>query len=361
MKLWRERNTWHAKGAEQKLARIDRAAVRSIAIIKHAAFGDLLLTRPFLLTLREHFPDASLTFSAVSHYLRGLPEDLVDRVHVTPGKKERPGLRARIASFRALGYHDLLFDLTASTRSFQITRANPAGFKIGYQHRGVHRWVYDAAIPRADFRFEAETFLEQLNVVGVQFDWPPRFGMEIEPLHRERPYIVYFPTASEPRKAWPVENFARLIGECSAALPDHEHVVLSGLADWEQDVARRLGHEHEGRGNVSVATAGKQDPNLIRGAATLVSNDTGIRHLGIAAGTATVCVFTRTSPYGYWPRFGRHEVVFEPDGGDPPVDKVAAAVLRTVGAQTSGAAADARVAPEATPKDTPGARPAARE
>ncbi len=228
MKLWVEKGTWCRKNAREKLAQIDPASIKRIAVIKHGAFGDLLLTRPLLITLRSAFPEARLTLSIISHYTRGAPDDLVDQVHCVPSSKDKAGLRKSLAAYRELGAQDLLFDITASTRSFTLSGLTPARFKIGFQHRGIHKRIYDVAIPRAAYRFEAETFLEQLCPLGIQFDWPPRFDMPVTPLSHERPYVVYFPTASTPDKSWPAERFSALIEQMVEKLPNHNHILLCG-------------------------------------------------------------------------------------------------------------------------------------
>ena len=56
-------------------------------------------------------------------------------------------------------------------------------------------------------------------------------------------------------------------------------------------------------------------------------NDTGLRHLAIAAGTPTVCIFP-VSPnvFGYSPLFGKHKAVVADETGPAPVVKVADAL-----------------------------------
>lgn len=332
MKLWREKRTWIAKHALAKLARLSPESVRSIAVIKHAAYGDLLCTRPFLVTLRKYFPHARLTFSAINHYRRGIPEDLVDRVHLIPGIHDRQRLFGSWRAMKELGYHQLLFDLTESTPSMLLSWLTPADFKIGFQHRSLHKWVYDAAILRAEYRFEAETFLEQLHILGMQYDLPLDYAYPATALQRGKPYVVYFPTASAANKSWPVAHFIDLIGQMAAQYAQYEHIILSGLADWEIQRAEQAAHALAQHANVVKLAAGPDDANLLKGASALVANDTGIRHLGIAVGVPTVGIFFHAPPFGYWPRFGRHEVSYELDGSIPPAAHVAQALRRILDA-----------------------------
>ncbi len=330
MKLWKEANTWHSKNAVNNLARIEPADIQHIVVIKHAAFGDMLLLRPFLIELRKAFPDASITLSVISHYLRGVPEDLVDRVHVVPSTKEKKGIYTSYKIYRQLGSHDLLFDLTASTRSFILSLLTKAKFKIGFQYRSLHKFIYDIAIPRSAYRFEAETFLEQLCPLGIAYDWPPRFNLQTSKITRNKPHIVYFPTASTPDKSWPADNFSILIRNMAAEFPHYEHIILGGISEWEKVVVKDI---MAGLSDIENATrwdAGPEDQALIHGALLLVSNDTGIRHLGLALQTTTVCIFFNTPPYRYWPRYGHHQVVYNQDASAPAWQAVASAMRRAL-------------------------------
>jgi len=320
MKLWTEKRTWVSRQAKSKLARLSTDDIDSILVIKHAAYGDLLCMRPFLVTLRQSFPKAKITLSTIEHYQRGTPDDLVDHVHILPTKHK--SLMARFHAMRELGHHTLLFDLTESTPSFLLSLFTSAEFKVGYQHRSIHKFIYDVAILRAEYRFETETFLEQLHVLGLQYDWPPDYKMPITAINRSKPYVIYFPTASAKNKSWPAELFIQLIEQTARQYPQYDHIVLSGLADWEIEVANKISSELKTYQNVIKLAAGKDDASLIKGANALVANDTGIRHLAIATETPSVGIFFYATPFGYWPRFGGHQVVFERDGSVPSVNNV---------------------------------------
>jgi ADP-heptose:LPS heptosyltransferase len=334
MKLWKEANTWQSKKAAEKLARINNADIKNIVVIKHAAFGDLLLLRPFLVELRKAFPEARITLSVISHYLRGVPEDLVDRVHVVPSTKEKKGPFHAFNAYKELGPQDLLFDLTASTRSFILSLITKAKFKIGFQYRSLHKFIYDFAIPRSTYRFEPGTFLEQLCPLGIEYEWPPRFEMQTNAIKRDKSYIIYFPTASSPDKSWPADNFSSLIRNMAAEFSQFEHLILSGISEWEKVVANSIMSSLSEIENVTLMDAGPDDQALIQGANLLVSNDTGIRHLGIALNTTTVCIFFSTPPYRYWPRYGHHQVVYNQDGSMPDWQAVAAATQKALAITT---------------------------
>ena len=335
MKLWSHKYIHVSRRAERVLAGMAFKEVRSIAVIKHAALGDMVLTRPFFVTLRQHFPFARVTLSAVENYLQALPRDLVDRVHVSAGKsRPRPPFLQRQRRYRELGYHDLLFDLPASSDSYWITAVNPARLKVGFRHSPHARLLYDVAIPRGIFTFEAENFLAQLAVLRIRYDWPLRFDWPRLPGTPARRYVLYFPTASVAVKCWPAERYGALLGRMASTRPELEHLLMYGVADWEVASAEQaLAAAGGERDNLRAErdARGEQFQRLIQQATLVISNDTGIRNVAIAAGTPTLGIFPVGLVYTYLPRFGYHETVHEPEGGHPTVDAVFTAALALLG------------------------------
>jgi ADP-heptose:LPS heptosyltransferase len=326
MKLWAHKGMWASRGGRRKIQQLDRDAVERVAVIRHAALGDMVLTRPFLQEIRSFFPNATITLSVVSNYMFGVPEDLVDRVHVAYGsdKKDIP-LKEQLARGRELGEHDIIFDAAATTRSSWLCFLNKARLKIGFPYHAIQRPLfYDAAVLRSDYVFEAEIMLHMLHMLGHRSSYPYRYDLGGDAMVRDRPYIVYFPSASVVTKIWPLDCFAELVACSMNQYPDYEHVVLKGLADWEtiEPINQRLGD----RDNYTPFDDFTQTEALVKGAALVVSNDTGIRNLAIAANVPTVGIFFSTLPYTYWPRYPIHEAVFRPDGSLPAVEEVFAAI-----------------------------------
>ncbi len=336
MKLWIDKTAWASQRARNTIAALRPGNIRRIAVIKHGALGDMLLTRPFFITLREYFPEAQLTLSAASHYLNGIPEDLIDRLHVGFGKKERgKSLPETLRNYKSLGAHDLLFDLTSNARSLWLTRLNPARLKIGFIPSGGHRrffkLIYDVAAPRTEYKFEAETFLDQLNVLGLQHHWPLRFDLPAQERLIPEKYILYFPGASDAYKCWPAGHFTGLIGQMLERFGEYRQVVLAGVQEWEKQRAQEVAEPFRNSGKVILREGGGEAFSLVAHAACFIGNDTGIRNYAIAAGIPTVGIFFSTLPFRYLPRFGKHRAVFELEGGAPGVEKVYRAALEILG------------------------------
>jgi ADP-heptose:LPS heptosyltransferase len=327
MKLWIGKAAWASKRARALIEGLQPANITSIAVIKHGAFGDVVLTRPFLITLRDYFPHARISLSVASPDIRGIPIDLVDRVHVPPAMREGTNLFWKdLKNYKTLGTHDLLFDLTSSARSRWITFLNRALLKVGFISKSdlglFCRFFYDVAVPRTEFKFEAETFLDQLNVLGLEHKWPLQFDVPKQERNTDEKYIAYFPAASVPDKCWHADGFIELISRLLSTGWSYNHIVLSGLQDWEKRRAEQIVQAFHGSGRVRIVYPGDKDLEIIGHAELVVSNDTGIRTYAIAAGIPTVGIFFSTTPFRYSPRFGQHKVVFETNGALPAVDKV---------------------------------------
>ncbi|MBI1422071.1 MAG: lipopolysaccharide heptosyltransferase family protein [Gammaproteobacteria bacterium] len=342
MRLWFGKGAWASHAARQRINDIAPDQVGSIAIIRHAALGDMLLTRPFILECRRHFPNAKITLSLVSNYTRGAPEDIVDRIHVIPGTDQRDVSRStQIRKMKELGYHDLIFDAAATSRSFWVCKLNRAMLKVGYPYRQLQRRLfYDVAILRSAMRYETDAMLDMLHAFGFKSEYPLRFNLPGEVLKRERPYIVYFTSASMPEKCWPNNRFATLIGLAGKELPEYDHLVLKGVGSSESidSIMSTLKNEnafaYEAQ-TVDATTA------LIKGARAVVSNDTGIRHLAVAAEVPTVGIFLQAErhhaePYRYWLRYPIHEVAMRADGMAPDVEEVFPLLQKVLQARKAG-------------------------
>ena len=323
MKLWFTKGVWKRKDIEKKIADISFSDVKNIAILRHAALGDMLLTRSFIIEARKAFPNATITLSIVSNYTRGTPEDLVDRVHVIHGSDQKDvSLSNRIKRIKELGAQDIIFDLASSSRATLTCMLTPATLKIGFPYRKLQaKMLYDIATPRSDLNFEGCEMMNMLNALGIKTAYPHRYDMPGKPLKRNRPYLVYFIGASTPDKVWPAERFTELLRRMSGDYPEHDHLVLEGIQEWE--TADKILEPVRDVTNISVINANTIDEteSVLKGADLVVSNDTGIRHLAIVSESPTVGIFYH-DPFRYWPRFEIHDVALPEEDGPASVDQV---------------------------------------
>jgi ADP-heptose:LPS heptosyltransferase len=326
MKVWYIKGVRASRKTRQRIANIRFEDIRSIAVIRHAALGDMVLTRAFIIEARKLFPNATITLSIITNYMHGVPEDLVDRVHVVHGTDMRDTpLRERISRIRELGHHDIIFDLASTSRSYMLCAFNSAMLKIGFPYRYLRSLLfYDITTTRTDLNFEVNDMLAMLQVLGARTAYPHDYQMPGTALRRERAYIVYFIGASDAYKTWPLDNYPALVAAIAEKYPQYDHLILEGIKAWERADAIKARIAQHARIQIVRADTIEETTALMKGADLVVSNDTGIRHVAIACNTPTVGIFFG-GPYRYWPRYDNHEAVFPSQGDEAPMSVAAVA------------------------------------
>jgi len=319
MMLWFHKGVWISKRGKATAEELDPPEVKRVAVIRHAALGDMILTRNFLIELRKAFPNAFVTFSVASNYMAGIPVDLVDRVHLLDtANRWLPYFR----NMRDLQTQDIIFDLAATTRSMWMCKVNKAKLKIGFPYHIAQRFFYDIVVPRSDMYFEVDGMLNALKIFGFVPQMPHVYNLPGIPLKRDKPYILYFTTASTQRKCWPIDRFVGLITKMSETMPKFEHLIQEGTGVWES--IRGTMEDLRNKRNVCIIGPGTVE-NLIavvKGATMVISNDTSVRNIAVAATVPSVGVFISPPVFRYLPTIGNHHIVFNRDGSAPDVEKV---------------------------------------
>ena len=327
MNIWCERGAYVSKRIRKKMTNFNPLSIKKIAVIRHAALGDMIITRVFLRELKKFFPNAEVTFSMVDKYLYGKPEDLYDKEHVYYRKK---GLLKKIESIKSLGKHDIIFDFAGTAASRYTVLFNKAEIKIGFPYEEFEqKLLYDIAIFRSDFHFEGELMLDALKILGHKPDYPLNYELPKYKIPQKK--IVYFFGASVPNKQYPQKMYYELIEKISKKYKDYSHVLLEGkgLTEKFEDIPQNLIKKE----NVSIQTTLSLD-ELIKYLSEVrlcVSPDTGVRNVAIATHTPTVGIFYSTVPYRYWPTYENgHDAAFIRNGEIPSVEEVEKVIIKNL-------------------------------
>ncbi|GAA4055534.1 glycosyltransferase family 9 protein [Agromyces indicus] len=300
--------------------------IRRIAVLRGGGLGDLLFAMPAISAFAAAYPDAELVLLGTpmhAELLSGRPGP-VARVEVlpdAPGIREAGGAASEpvddfVARLRRHRF-DLAVQLHGGGRN-----SNPFLLRLGARHT-VGSATEDAAplertLPYVYYQHEVVRGLEVAGLAGAA---PVDLEPAIEVLDEERrsadallgpldgPLVVVHPGATDPRRRWPVERFAHVVG---ALLDDGAEVALVGDPSdrrIEAELASSLGasggrlHRLAGRSGLGETAA------VFERAAVVVANDSGPRHLAQAVGAATVGIFwfgnvVNAAPFGR----GRHRV-----------------------------------------------------
>ena len=321
MNYWNLKGVWFSRKGRIQLNNLQPRKIKSIAVIRHAALGDMVLTRNFLLEAKKIFPNAKITFSVVGNYTRGIPEDLIDRLHLIDVSKENNGAIHLIKNARKLGQHDIIFDLATTSKSIWICRLNNAKLKIGFPYRTLYRYLfYDITVPRCDLNFEADDMMNLLKLFRLKIKYPLKFEMPGLSVVRPKPYVLYFTSASNIEKCWPAEKFAGLINVMAEKYSSYDHLLLKGINKWESiDI---IIEKLKATGNVvplDNVTTVEEITSYVKGAKLVISNDTSVRNIAIACDIPTVGIFFQTPPFRYLPQYSIHQAVYNNDCSIPDI------------------------------------------
>ena len=333
--LWLEKGGYANKKARAFLANnFNPLQIRNIAVIRHAALGDQVITRPFLVEARKFFPNAHITLCAVSNYQYGMPSDLADSVHIMHGadKKSAIHLSEKISNIKELPEQDIIFDLAATNRSYWMTAFSKATLKIGFPYRSMlNILLYDVGVFRSDFSSEIEAMLDMLRILGHNPAYPLDFAYPNNKEYKNTaaPFIIYFNGASQESKMYPIAEQAKLLAQAVQALPDYQHIFLEGLNGKEKgDSLRELAKYNNFSIQPSVDL--KDITQLLAAATLVVSTDTGIRNMAIATHTPTVGIFYSTVPFRYTPSYEYHHIVMNADASLPAPEQVLSGIKTTL-------------------------------
>lgn len=281
--------------------------IRKIAVLRANAVGDFIFALPALEALASTYPEAKITLLGKpwhQQFLAGRPGP-VHRVMVLPGiagvgemenyPTDERSKRDFLAQLR-----DERFDLAIQMHgggkySNPFIQSLGARWTAGLQAEDA--LPLDRTLPYIYFHNEVLRLLEVVSLVGARADViEPRLVVteqdETELAQQvgslEGPVAVIQPGASDPRRRWPAENFARI----ADALFDAGATVAVNGTTAEQGVVHDVIAAMQ---RPAIDLTGKLALGglaaLLRRAQIVISNDTGPLHLAAAVGTTTVGIY----------------------------------------------------------------------
>jgi lipopolysaccharide heptosyltransferase I len=279
---------------------------------------------PVAAALRRAFPAARIDWLVSAKH--GEILDLVpviDRALVVNDREGSTGGRSlwqSVLELRRTRYEAVL-DLQGLLKSAVLARLSGAprvvGFASSYARERLARlWYTEVHDPGRGGLYDPR---ETRHVVEINLGILSRFGIEPAPPefpiadvdsvvarwtmdHARGRYALLNPGAAWPNKRWPPERFGRV------AIELRDRHDLPSMVLWgpgEEPLARTVVEAAGGAALLSPKTTVADLVALARGAAVMVSGDTGPTHIAVAVGTPLVGVFgpTRAVRNGpLWPR-----------------------------------------------------------
>lgn len=281
---------------------------KRILIIRPGGIGDAVLLIPVIQALKEKLPEAKIDILAEQRnaaIFSLCPQ--ADRVF----KYDMGDL------FKVLkSSYDVVIDTEQWHRlSAVVARLIGSPVKIGYG-TNERRKLLTHAVEYSHERYEYNSFCDLLKPLRLAVaDRMPQAFLTLpaeeaqktehwlSPLS-SRPYVVLFPGASIPERRWGEEKFHQLAARLNQS--GHPVVVIGGREDASAGETIMSGID-------GINLAGKTSLNgsaaVIEKASLLVSGDSGMLHVGVGLGKATVSLFGSGVAAKWAPQGDRHVVL----------------------------------------------------
>jgi len=303
--------------------------VQKILIIRFSSLGDIVLATPLIRQLRTKFPKAQLDFVLRSEY-RELLEFHPHLSHLYTFDIETgfTGLRQLKRQLKNNRY-DVILDIHNNLRSryiclgqvlagSRVLRVRKQQFirfllvkcKINLYHR-----IYGRIIPVWEKYLRTAQPLgidmpgggekNTLEGGGLEIFISDQDGTSAENLRKEKwgddPYIAIAPGARHFTKRWPEEYYAALMHRINQE-KNVKFILVGGKEDQSlcDNIVKRVGVER------SYSLAGKlsipETAAIIKGARLLITNDSGLMHVGDALKKPLIAIFGSTvRELGFFP------------------------------------------------------------
>ena len=271
--------------------------------------GDAVMTLPALAALRDHFPKARLTVMtkpwAVGVYQS---QAGVDQLLTYEPRGRHRGLTGILALARELARFDLalLFQNAFSAALFPALARIPERWGYARDGRG---WLLTKAIrvePQDLMLHQVFYYLNLLKKLGLAAPYrPPRLTLDENPeaeellatsgLGQGQPFLALAPGAAfGPAKRWPEAGFAQAAHLILEQRPGG--AVILGGPDEAPAATSLMKMLPEPKLNLAGRTSLKAAMSVLSRAALLLTNDSGLMHLGGALDVPLVALFGPTNP-----------------------------------------------------------------
>jgi ADP-heptose:LPS heptosyltransferase len=293
-----------------------------ILALQFKYFGDAVLMTPALRALRGHFPAAEIHLLApeeIAPLFEHLP--WLNRVWPMPRQRGRARLGEAWPLLRALRRErfDRSVDFASNDRGAILSFFIGAKKRLGWDERAGffgRRFFYtDRVAPEKNPPHESARLAQLLS--GWQI--PPPVSLESEiradpALAAAAKKILLFENAvvchvasSQPKKEWPLKNWAEFHRLATAA----EHEIVFTTARGEREAAlmaelKLLAPDAEILPTISELPLFLA---VLNRAAVFISGDTGPLHFAAGLGVPTISLFGPTSPARWAPVGARHQIL----------------------------------------------------
>ncbi len=301
--------------------------IKRILISRTDELGDVILTLPLSVAIREALPDVELAFLVrpyISHIVHRIRE--IDHAFTLP--ESGKGLEI----FRQYKPDAVIFAKPEFRLALEAVRAG-IDVRIGSGYRWYSglftRWVYDRRTDRGSHEAEFE-----LNMLGplIPGTFEPEMP-ELPPMEEaagearahlqgakiDGPYVIIHPVGKPSVLPYPISRFAEAGRMLLEARPDLSIVITSGHGERPIAEELRKGIGQDNRTAIIDTLSPNGVSELLRGTACFLSSASDGAHLAALVRSPVVALFPGGPPN--WPQrrapIGPNVTTLTPEEGEP--------------------------------------------
>lgn len=300
-----------------ELMKLPVTEIKSIAIFRALQLGDMLCAVPAFRALRAAYPQAKITLVGLpwgKSFTQRFHKYFDDFIHF-PGY---PGLPEQ--KFEPVDFTGFLAEM--QVREFDLaiqmqgngSVVNPmvelfgARYTAGYKIDGHYAPGNSLFMPYPDEGHEIERHLKLMEFLGIpsqgtSLEFPltaddesafAQLNLNIEP----QKYICVHPGSRGSWRQWPVQYFAALADYCAE---QGYKVVITGTAEEQEIIDQVKEHMRTDAIDLAGKTSMGAVAVLIKDAAMLISNCTGVSHIASAFKTPSIVISMDGEPQRWGP------------------------------------------------------------
>jgi len=284
-----------------------------ILLIRFSSIGDIVLTSPIVRCTRMAYPDAEIHFATKANFASLLAKN----PYLNEVKLLGDSFTDFVQKMRAEKY-DLAIDLHKNTRSF-LTRAAVGANSVSFNKLNYEKWlITQFKINKLPPKHLVDRYFEGVKSLGITDDGA---GLDFFVSVEERNSVTSFLPADESYIAWAIgakfetKKFPvhKIVEVLKQSFFDNKKVMLLG---GKEDVAAAQKIMDSLANRLIINLVGElslgQSAAVLARADLLITNDTGLMHIGAALKKPIVSIWGNTIPvFGMYPLYGQNKVKSE--------------------------------------------------
>lgn len=290
---------------------MQQESIQHLAVIRLSALGDVCHAMAVIQSVMKKNPSMKVTW--VTSPLEANIVRLLQGVEVVEYNKKHGwfgllALRLKLKSYR----FDILLHLQWSLRASLVSRMVKAKRRIGFalsHSREKQSWFVNEFAPEPKGEHVLDSFLSVANTLGVTKPSLP-CELDLPEIDFKLPprYVVLNPSASIEDRNWTVEGYHAVL---DYLLDKNIWAVITGGPSHEE--AQFTHKVIEDREDQVINLVGKtpldQMLSVLKGAALVITPDTGPAHMATLVGTPVLGLYAHSNPKRTGPYQGLDQVV----------------------------------------------------